>query len=442
MRILVLLGFCSSLLAQKAPQAPSQEFPDLGLTLRLPKAVTELQASEQTSEQLRKHWTAKLGSVELEISFFVMPIQEFGFQEPEDVIELLLENVRAPGGLDPSFAFTQQRLVPGEFGVCSYASLAYGPWHADGATQETGLFCSLGGILEKHGYSLEVHATPVPGPEGVRALEEWLKSSVRFQGKARDPKWTEEEARERWTRSVPEKLAKKLEKIIRTQHYLVLTNSSGGKNFAEQMEKNYQAIQKVFPFEEVAGRKLMPVFLFQTPEEYYEFYAKLFQSTVAEAERSKGVAYQDWYATWYEAPNDPVHIHEGTHQIFENRLRLPGGGSWFQEGVAEYMTVAKNELNVAARVVKSGKQRPMREFMTIESLLLSDSEEDQAADSYAMAALVIEFARTKPKFQNFIHSVGKTPAGSLPAIERALRSSLGLDLAGLEAEFVQYCKKR
>ena len=28
---------------------------------------------------------------------------------------------------------------------------------------------------------------------------------------------------------------------------------------------------------------------------------------------------KNFYATWYEAPKDPVHIHELTHQLFKNR---------------------------------------------------------------------------------------------------------------------------
>ena len=90
-----------------------------------------------------------------------------------------------------------------------------------------------------------------------------------------------------------------------------------------------------FDVEEVEGRKLMPVFLFRTPEQYYAYYSKRAGIPLDKARRSKGHAWLDYYATWYEAPNDPVHIHEATHQIFGNRLNLSGGGSWLQEGVAE-----------------------------------------------------------------------------------------------------------
>ena len=44
-----------------------------------------------------------------------------------------------------------------------------------------------------------------------------------------------------------------------------------------------------------------------------------------------------------------------THQVFGNRLRLDGGGSWFQEGVAEYICTRESERTDAANLVKKGR---------------------------------------------------------------------------------------
>ena len=89
------------------------------------------------------------------------------------------------------------------------------------------------------------------------------------------------------------------------------------------------------------------------------------------AAKSKGHAWRDYYATYYDSPVDPVHIHEMTHQLFANRLHLNGGGSWFQEGVAEDICTSKNDRNVTASQVKKGRHVPLPEFVKIPSLLYS-----------------------------------------------------------------------
>ncbi len=457
--VLALFPLAAPLCAQKKDAPPAaapgttKDLPDLGLSITLPAAFSELKELPDKSEQLRQRWTARLGSVELDIELWIMPNDTFGFEEPEDVMDTLLFNLRDPKRGDPDFSFEEQHLVAGDFGVAAYGSLARGALRDRDGTKEIGTRFLLGGMLEKYGYSLEVLASPQPGPEGLAALREFLEKGVHFKGAKREPKWTDAEVKARWERDVPDKLAKKLEQFVRTEHYLIMTNSGGrgaGKEFGEQMEKNYAAIRKVFPFEDTKGRRLMPVFLFTNSDDYYEFFAKQFKTDVEEARKSKGVAYEDWYATYFEAKNDPVHIHEGTHQIFKNRLRLPGGGSWFQEGVAEYMCSTKNDLNVAANMVKKNRQTPLRDFVKIRSLLFSAKEDvkggDEAAGHYQLAALLIEFLHDskfgKEKFQDFVHAVGLAAANSPSAIERAVKSVYGTDLAGLEKQWVEYCKKR
>lgn len=436
-----------------AAPGTTKDFPDLGLTITLPASFGEVKELPDKSDQLRQRWTAKLGSVELDIELWVMPVEGFGFEEPEDVMDTLLYNLRDPKRGDPDFAFEEQHLLAGPFGVSSYASLARGALRDKDGTKETGTRYLLGGLLEKYGYSLEVLAAPQPGAEGNKAIQDFLAHGLAFRGAKREPKWTDAEAKARWQRDVPEKLAKELEQVVRTAHYIILTNSGGrgaGEKFGEQMEKNYAAIKKVFPFEDAVERRLMPIFLFTNPDDYYEFFARQFKTDVEEARKSKGVAYGDWYATYFDAKTDPVHIHEGTHQVFKNRLRLPGGGSWFQEGVAEYMCSAKNDLNVAARTVAKNRHTALADFVKIRSLLFSAKEDvkggNEAAGHYQLAAVLIEFLHDskfgKDKFQDFVHAVGLVPANSRAAIERVVKSVYGTDLAGLEKQWIEYCKHR
>jgi hypothetical protein len=460
--LLCVASLCLPALAQKkeapAPAKPgpavSKEFPDLGLTVTLPASFTEVkELPVGNSGQLRQRWSAKLGSADLDIQVYALALgAEFQFEEPEDVMDLVLDNLRDPKHGDPNYSFEDQHLVAGKFGVCPYASLARGAVRGSDGTQELATRFMLGGMLEKFGYTVELVASPKPGPEGEKEIVHFLETGIAYKGAVRDSKWSDAEVKARWAKDAPDKLAAKPAdlKIIRTAHYVVMTDSSGGKSFAEQMEKNYEAIKKVYPFDDVAGRLLMPVFLFKTPDEYYEYYAKQFESTEEEARKSKGVASGDWYATWYESPGDLVHIHEGTHQIFHDRLRLPGGGSWFQEGVAEFMSSTRNDRNVAASSVRKGKHTALVDFIKIKSLLWSAAEDkkggDEAASHYDLAALLIEFLHEskfgKDKFQDFVHTVGLVPRNSPAAIERAVQAVYGTDLAGLDKQWVEYCKAR
>lgn len=441
-----------AVLAQAPPgqDSRSKSFPDLGLTITLPAAFTEVSDDGPSGAQIKNQWMAKLAGTELEIALYVLPIQQFGFDEPEDVTALLLENLRDPKRGYGGFFFENLELVAGPFGFVPYASIGRGPLRDKAGTKVTGTMTILGGMLEKHGYCVQVAAEPALSDTEVKTVREFLAKGVVFKGAMRIAKWTDEEIRTRWKEDAPESVQKDLE-VIRTDHYVILTNSSGGKKFAEKMEECYATIKKIYPFQDVAGQKLMPVFLFKMEDEYHDFLIKNLEMTREEADRTAGIASGDFYATTYEAPNDPTHIHEATHQIFANRLRLGGGGSWFQEGVAEYVETKPNDRNVAARHVKKREHVPLAKLVEMRSLIFSSKAEDvkggdEAAELYKQAALLIEFLREskwgKDKFQDFIHAVGLVPRNNVVAIERAVQKVYGTDLAGLEAKWVEYCQKR
>lgn len=339
------------------PEDHVEALDDLGLKLTIPAAITELKpfSEKEKSSMLRVGWHAKAGASSLDILLWVMPSKEYHYHEPEDVNDTMLSNLRER--TDASFAFEKTELASGPFGFTTLGAIGSGPIHgADGKTVVSS-YAMLGGLLEQQGYCLEVFARPALDAAGEKLVLDFLRKGLVYSGPKLDPKWTDSECTERWKRDVPPKLVNDLQKIVRTEHYVFLSNTTAAKLMGEAMEKNYAAIQKMYPFKEVPGRRLMPVFLFRSPEEYQEFYAKVFSSEVTEGAKSKGVAYSDFYATYYDAPQDPVHIHEMTHQIFRNRLRLAGGGSWFQEGVAEYICTRASDRTDAANAVKKESTR-------------------------------------------------------------------------------------
>jgi glycyl-tRNA synthetase (class II) len=89
--------------------------------------------------------------------------------------------------------------------------------------------------------------------------------------------------------------------------------------------------------------------------------------------------------------------------------------------------------------------------MAIQSLVFSSKADDksgadEAGSQYELAALFVEFMREskfgKAKFPEYICAVGAVPRNHVKAIDAAIQRVYGVDLAELEAQFVDYCKKR
>jgi hypothetical protein len=417
------------------------------LTLRLPE-LEGLTADTKPNNDRIGLWTGTLAGSAVTIQVLAIDKSRLRVVEPEELATLLEgDSVERYAKGNRAAVWGKRDPVQGHFGWLTYASLSTAELREQ--TAVSGRVWLLCGLTETHGWAVHVEASP-PGAEVERAVLAVLKGGVRSEGRAREAQWPEEEVRARWVEFAPDDARDKLEDPIRTEHYIVIGNSSGGKAFAKKMEECYDTIQRLFPFDEVEGRKLMPVFLFRTPDQYYAYFSKRAGISIEQAERSKGHAWLDYYATWYEAPNDPVHIHEATHQIFENRLFLGGGGSWFQEGVAEYVETRPNERGNAARLVKKGRHTPLREFVKIPSLLMSSEEDakggDEAGDHYKQAALLIEFLRESKfganGFAAFLEASGRARSNDVQAIDAAAKTIYGVDLDGLDAEWQKWAERR
>jgi len=446
-----------ALLASSADVA--LELPEHELAFRFP-ALEDPQPVDTTgNEQIRGLWTGRVGRSAVELRLSIYGRAELGIDRPADVVAITEQHhewlrtsavERGEASPGPAFRFQEQRAVGGVYGYVPYAFLGVHTTYVETKPAEQ-MLC-LGGVLTKDAWSIELSAEPALGPDELAAVTDSLLASVTYGGDVQDPNWTDEELLARWQRDAPEDAVPDLVPL-RTDHYLILSNCGKGtmKKFGKKMEECYQSIREVFPFETVEGERLLPVFLFRTAEQYYAFGVKSVGWTDAQARASKGVAWRDFYATYYEAPNDPVHIHEATHQIFANRLRATGGGSWFQEGVAEYMSTSENDRKAFKRIVKDERAVPLARFFVIPSLLQSSGGTrldgtNEATEGYLQAACMIEFLResdwSKDRFQDVVREVGRVPRGDLAEIEAALGRVLGTDLAGLEERFLDYWESR
>lgn len=438
------------------PSAMQTSLAELGLTVKVP-ALSGLQEHLGTaSDQVRASWTGKLGASETRILLYTFPLAKWSFREPGGVTVVMVDWLREKGDFDVD----ESSELTGKYGFAPMLSVVSGPLCEDGKV--VGREYAASGLLQAHGYSFHVLVRPEPGAEARQQLQEFFERGITYTGLERDPLWTMEEIQARWAQDAPGELHEDFQRnlskkawvknaVLRTEHYLVLTNASGGKKFAEQMEENYAEIGKLFPLPAGKGCRLMPVFLFRTADEYYAFYVKRFGVKLEEAKRSAGHASGDYYASWYESPTDPTHIHEQTHQIFANRLFLTGGGSWYQEGLAEYVETSKNDRNVVATQVAKGKHLPLPDFFQRPSLLHSSAESrkeggSEASDLYKQAALLVEFLREskwgKDKFPRFLQAVGRVSRGNLAKLRAAFEEIYGVDIEDVDVAFQEYCAAR
>ena len=436
-----------------------QRFGALHLTVDLGQgaaALSEVRLGRGASGADLQEWTAKLDTVPLRLALRSWSRAEFEtLLAPPDVVEVVewnLANDDREAKRPSTFTFDSTRAVTGPFGCVDYAWLGIAT-RFDG-TRATATLLDFAGITPEFGWDLWIESsTPLTAPQ-VERLVSALRGAVRYDGPRLDPEWSDAEVLARWTKNAPKRVLerRKLE-VVRTSHYVIMTVVGKGtaKEFGKKLESCYERIRSIFPFDDVEGQRLLPVYYFMEEEEYFQFCVDRLGWDRAEAEASGGVAYEDWYATYHQAANAPVHIHEATHQIFRNRIMLSGGGSWFQEGVAEYMSSQENELNVIQRLVKDGAHTPLARFLVIPTLLGSSSGsrvtgEDEAGVAYAQAASIVEYVRhseeTRARFLQWVHAVGRLDSGDLPALEATMQRVLGFGIEGLEARWKAYVLAR
>ncbi|TAJ21926.1 MAG: hypothetical protein EPO68_04015, partial [Planctomycetota bacterium] len=109
--MLSLLLACIPVVVPAAQSGASEfPFPELAVKLRLPM-IEQLAPSGKPSqnEALRGEWMGRLGPSELRVRFSALNTAEYGFLEPEDVVEVWRESLRdasMPGSDAKDLEFT------------------------------------------------------------------------------------------------------------------------------------------------------------------------------------------------------------------------------------------------------------------------------------------------------------------------------------------------
>jgi hypothetical protein len=140
----------------------------------------------------------------------------------------------------------------------------------------------------------------------------------------------------------------------------------------------------------------LPVYIFQNSALYFDFCVRFSGFTKEEAEKTGGHGSAAYFATFYQAPEAPVVVHELTHSIYA-RTSGVHGGSWFQEGVAMYVENAWQKRSIAetvAPLLRSGQFVHLKEFVALKVLFMENDVKGgpkTAARLYDQAGAFYEF---------------------------------------------------
>jgi hypothetical protein len=237
--------------------------------------------------------------------------------------------------------------------------------------------------------------------------------------------------------------------VVKSKHYLVLTDSGAGRKFGKILDEDvYKGFFKYYGLEMPKQHRPMFVYLFNTREAYLGFLVRYLGYTQDQASKTGGIFIGEAYATSYTSPRDPVHFHECAHQIMGTLLNLNGGGSWFQEGVAECFEDQVRHFNREAetRMLITTKQAlPLRELFAARSMLYSAGENVKggggAGGMYGQAASVILYLKEGPhakRFHDVLFALGRITRSDLEETERVLQEACGVSIDALDREWFEH----
>ena len=229
---------------------------------------------------------------------------------------------------------------------------------------------------------------------------------------------------------------------VTSDHYIIYTNGpkASCQKYAKTLEENYRTIQTALPFDDL--NHLMVAYIFATPEEYYRFAVEVTGYSEQAARGTAGHAKGAYYATYYQSPRAAVVYHEAAHQIVHACLKVPGVGSWFQEGTAVYfesVAVNKRPDGSAKPDIRRGNYYPVKDLIGINTLLSDPNGNGRR--NYVHAGSLVNFminTRLEPvagKFDQFLAAArrGRGFARGPEVSEKLIKDVYGITVEEFEA---------
>lgn len=423
------------------------------LEVRVPPEWQQLGA-ERSQPGVAWTWRGILDGVRCDLALRIAPESpERTFAEPESVIEVLRNTLRRPTGwicsrrpLEPTSPELADGLLEGSEHLqlgraeswCGHFGWAQIAGHARGVLRQddqvVGSLRVVAGLLPDGGYLLTATCRPAAPPALEARLDDVLRAMVRWRGAVRDPSWTAAEVRRRWAREIPAALP--LRDVARSEHYVVLSTARIDGDVLRELERGHERLREIVPFADLTPRRLLPVFLFASQDEYHSFAAT--QGVLG----TRGHSLADACAT--TVADREVLRHELVHQLMHNRVFLGGGGGWLQEGLAEYVSgdpARRTEL--AARVVRGATMDLWSLIRAWEVPTGAAVEHETLDDEYELAALAVAFfhdsAWAGDRFPQLVERVGLMAPGDGAAVEDAIADVYGVPFEAVEEAWLQWC---
>jgi hypothetical protein len=116
-----------------------------------------------------------------------------------------------------------------------------------------------------------------PAAEDATALVAAVEKCGTYEGKPREAKWTDEEATAYWKEDRArgdreEAREAPAQRALHRDHEL-----DSARAVCKKLETKYAAIKKILPFEEAKGRRLLPILLFRTDDDFQTFYRHVYK---------------------------------------------------------------------------------------------------------------------------------------------------------------------
>ena len=365
---------------------------------------------------------------------------------PHDVLGLVQKESRDS---DPDFVFPRRMAVTADAGKVSYLVIGIDEGaRGDGPRQARMAIC---GVTEGAKYVIEIRTEGPLGERSVRSLTDWIAGALDYDGPVDDTDWTEAELSWVWQRAAPAGLGVDFD-VLRTEHYVILTDADLPDDFAKPMEVCHDLIEDVFPAPDLEGYRLLPVVLFRSKSAYLESYVKLHPgATDEEAARTGGFCENDYYITFYESDDPRENVYLASQQYVRNRHWMVDGGQWFRVGLGKYLEATERSREAFARRFREQGHVPLDSFMFMRTFALTSEAKDQYGENlartfYDQAGALVEFfvesKAMRKHYAEFFALVGNLMSDARPRLERALREVYDMDLAELDARFVDYWEKR
>jgi hypothetical protein len=430
-------------------------FKEHAITFKLP-ALDSIEKKDLGEKECAGEWLGKYKASDVHLRLYVVPNSGEQFVEPDDVVEVwrdLLagpDHDRAPEDVGTQFTFGGIRPVSGAGGISPIVALLTLTAERKDEPGTKGLVVLTGGLLPEKAWLVRLDAWPAPGVEDAAALVASVEQCVAYQGKLREAKWTDEEALAYWKRIAPPGTEKKFEKPVRTEHFIVLTNSTSPGPYVKKLEGKYASIKKILPFEEAKGRRLLPILLFRTDDDFQAFYRHVYQMETKDDIHEGSLVIGRYLATSCDNDDDKEDLLDLMRLCLYNRQHASGGGRWFHDGLRTYAATKPKERADALRAVKTGKYTPLATLLDDSAWSKQDRHYDERgttkeAGYWGQSALWMEFLHEGPwpkeSFPQFVETVGAIPDDDRARIEQAIESIYGGDIGALQKKWVDYFSK-